>query len=184
MTLVSEIMTQEPMTVGKDVNLLECAKKMLYKRVKSLPIVEEGKLIGFISQRDILWAIIKTSPVNINSIKAIDISPKKIEIVKPSSSIDEVLKKMKRSRFERLPVVQDNTLVGMVTLRDILNFHPELYPELEEFAKIRAEGERLRRVEDGEFSSLVEGICEECGGTDILHQFNGMLICESCRDST
>jgi len=89
--------------------------------------------------------------------------------------------KMKKLRFERLPVVQDNELVGMITIKDILSFNPEFYPELEEFAKIREESKKLKRVKKAQ--KEIDGICEECGNRDFLHRFNGMLICESCKDT-
>jgi CBS domain-containing protein len=183
--LVSDIMTREPITVDKDTSLLECAKKMVGKHVKSLPIVENSRLVGFISQRDILWALTKKSPEDLMSIKSIDISPKKVETIKPSASIDEALKKMKNSRFEKLPVIQDNELVGVITIKDILNFHPEIYPELEEFAMIREEGEKLKRVQKAVpvDDSENEGICGECGEQDFLQKVNGMFICESCKNS-
>ena len=97
--------------------------------------------------------------------------------------LDEAIKKMKSSKFERLPVVENNKLVGIITIKDILNFHPEIYPELEEFAKIREESNKLKLVKKAKEKELSrEGICEECGHQEILYKVNGMLICESCRD--
>ncbi|MBA7657703.1 hypothetical protein ES703_65643 [subsurface metagenome] len=91
---------------------------------------------------------------------------------------------MKKLKFERLPVVNDNQLVGIITAKDILNFHPEFYPELEEFARIREEQKKLKRIKKAkERTFMHEGICEECGERDFLYRVHGMLICESCRDS-
>ena len=69
------------------------------------------------------------------------------------------------------------------TAKDILNFHPELYPELEEFAKVREEARKLKRIKKAKERSSVEGICEECGETDFLYRIHGMLVCESCKNS-
>lgn len=183
--LVSDVMTREPITIKPDTNLLECARKMVRKNVGSLLIVDKKRLVGFISQRDILWALIKKSKKDLDSIKAIDISPKKIATIKPSSPIEEVMKKMKKFKFEKLPVIKENILVGVITVKDILNFNPELYPELEELDKIREEAEKLKRVKKIRQGDLIgEGICEECGNQDLLHRFNGMVICESCKNST
>ena len=91
---------------------------------------------------------------------------------------------MKMSKFERLPVVENNKLIGIITVRDILSFHPEIYPELEEFAKIREESKKLKLIEKAKEKEPVrEGICEECGNQDTLYKFKGMLVCESCRNS-
>lgn len=179
--LVADIMTREPVTVSPNFSLLDCAKKMVKRDVGSLIISDKKKLIGFISQRDILWAMIKKSNADLTKIKAIDISPKKIAVIKPDSTIKEAIEKMKKLKFERLPVVYKNRLVGVITIKDILNFHPEIYPEVDEFSKIKEESEKLKRIKEA--GKRREGICEECGHQGILFRVNGMLICESCRDS-
>jgi len=179
--LVSDVMTRDPISVSPDASLLECARKMVRKRVGSLLIVDKKKLRGFISQQDILWALIKKSEKDLSKINAIDISPKKIITVKPSSTIEEALSKMKGLKFERLPVVYDGEIVGIITARDILSFHPEIYQELKEFAQIREEAEKLRRLKKIKERAVQDGICEECGGRGDLYRSKGMLICESCR---
>lgn len=180
--LVVDIMTREPITISPDSNLLECAKKMVKNKVGNLLlVVDKTKLVGFISQKDVLWALVKKPNADLTKIKAIDISPKKVITIRPESPIKEAIEKMKKTKFERLPVIKDNELVGMITARDILNFHPEVYPEIEEFSKIREESEKLKRVKKAETGR--EGICEECGHEGILFRVNGMLVCESCKDS-
>jgi len=179
--LISDIMTRVLLTVSPDSNLMECAKKMVKNKVGSLVIVEDNKLVGLVSQKDILWVLTKKSNIDLTKIKAIEISPKKIAVIGPNNTIKETIEKMNRLKFDRLPVVSKNKLVGFITARDILNVHPEVYPEMEEFAKIREESEKLSRVKRAEKSR--EGICEECGHEGILFRVNGMLVCESCRDS-
>jgi len=181
--LVADIMTRDPITIKPDTNLLECAKKMVKKKVGSLLIVDGKKLVGFISRQDVLWALIKKSKEDLSTIKAIDISPKKIATTKPSATIREVLSKMKKLKFDRLPVIHEKEFVGMVTVRDILSFHPEFYPELDEFAQIKEETQKLKRVKKSEDRVITEGICSECGNHDILFRENGMLICPSCAES-
>jgi CBS domain-containing protein len=180
--LVADVMTREPVVVSKNANLLDCARKMVRKKVGSLLITDKKKLVGFISQRDILWALIKKSNKDLTKIKAIEISPKKIITIRPNCTIKEAIEKMKKSKAERLPVIHENKLVGIITIKDILNFNPEIYPEIEEFARIREESEKLRRIKKAE-GKKSEGICEECGHDGMLFRINGMLICESCKDS-
>ncbi len=182
--LVADVMTRNPVTANPNDSLLACAKKMVGKDVGSLLLVENGKLLGFIDQSDILWALLKKSKADLSQIKAIDISPKKIATVKPDLSITETIKRMKSLKFERMPVVSAGKLEGMITVKDILNFHPEFYPELEEFAEIREEAEKLKRFEKAISKPVVEeGICEECGEREALYRVNGMLMCESCKNS-
>lgn len=181
--LVSDMMTRMPITISPDTNLLECAKKMVRKRLGSLLIVKNKRLIGFISNHDILWALIKKSKEDLSKIKALDISPKKIAAIKPTSTIEEAVKKMKKVKFYRLPVIKDKELVGIISMKDILNFYPELYQELKEFAEIREETKKLKRIKRAETRKMTEGVCEECGNQSTLYKVNGTLICESCVDS-
>jgi len=181
--LVADVMTREPVTAKPEDDLLKCARKLVKKKVGSLPLVNKKKLIGFIDDRDILWAIVKKSKKDLFNIKAIDISPKKIITIRPLATVKEAISKMKKLKFKRLPVINNNQLVGIITAKDILNFHPELYPELEEFARIREETKKLKRIKKAKERTPVEGICEECGERDFLYRVNGMLVCESCKDS-
>ncbi len=178
--LVSDVMTRDPIWVSPSTNLIECAKKMVNKKIGSLIILENQKVVGFISQKDILWALTKKSSQDLNKIRAIDISPKKIAIIGPNCTIKEAIQKMNKLKFERLPVMHDNKLVGVITAKDILNIHSEVYPELEEFHNIKEQSERLVRISKPE--KIIEGVCEECGNPGILFRVNGMLICESCKD--
>lgn len=183
--VVSDLMTREPITVKPDTNLFDCARIMVKKNIGSLLLVEKKHLLGIISEYDVLWALTKKSPVELPKINAIDISPRKIATIRPDATIAETIQKMKNLKFERLPVIQGKELVGLITIKDILNFSPQFYPELDEFAKIREESRKLKLVEKAKekhnFQS--EGMCSECGHYGVLINSNGMLICESCKNS-
>lgn len=179
---VSDIMTREPVTTKPDSDLLLCAKQMVRKKVGSLAIVKDKRLVGFISQQDILWALIKKSKEDLAKIKAIDISPRKIATIKPDATVKSAFLKMKRLKFERLPVIYKNEFVGLITAKDILNFHPEFYPELEEFKQIKEEAKKLKRIKSKEKRNFKEGICEECGNHELLEKVDGSFICERCAE--
>jgi CBS domain-containing protein len=180
--LVSDVMTRNPVTISPFTNLLECAKKMVTKKVGGLIIVDNNKLVGLLSQKDILWVLTKKPIQDLTKIKAIDISPKKIAVISPDSTINDAMQKMNKLKFERLPVMHENRLVGVITSKEIIKLHSESYLELEEFEHIRQESEKLenkKRIEKKR-----EGICEECGHEGTLSRVDGMLICESCKESS
>jgi len=181
--IVADIMTRYPVTIKPEANLLECAKTMVRKKVGSLLLVSQKRLIGFISEKDILWALVKKSKQDLSKIRAVDISPKKIATIKPTETIEGTITKMKKLKFERLPVIHNNELVGMITIKDILNFHPEIYPELYELAGIREEIEKLKRVKKAkERIFMHEGVCEDCGNEEVLYRVDGKLLCEECKN--
>lgn len=180
--IVADVMTRELHTVSPDANLLECAKKMVRKRIGGLPIVEKRKLKGFISNQDVLWALIKKSKSDLSKVKAIDISPKKVITISPSAKVIDSIKKMREVKFYRLPVVQEGEIIGMITLKDVLSFYPEAYSELSELEFIKEEAEKLKRLENDNKNRIIieDGICEECGNRDSLYRSNGSLACLSC----
>ncbi len=177
--LVADVMTRDPIGVKPDTNLLECARKMVKKRVGSLLLMEKKRLVGIISRKDILWAMIKKSKKDLRDIKAIDISPRKIAAIKPDDSIKQALEKMKKYKFRTLPVIKDKELYGFVTVRDILSFSPGFYPEIDEFAQIREESKKLKRLKK---TKAKPGVCENCGRYDFLDKVHGRLLCENCRE--
>jgi CBS domain-containing protein len=180
--LVADIMTRDPITIEPGATLFDCAKMMVKKKVGSLLIVHKKKLLGFIDEKDILWAMIKKSKEDLSKIMALDIAPRKIATINPFISIKEAVKKMKKLKFERLPVLHNGELVGIITSKDILEFYPELYSELDEMSEIREEYRKLLRVKKAQIIPKTrDGICEECGKRDILFKVNGMLMCEACR---
>jgi CBS domain-containing protein len=182
--LVSDIMTRQSVTVKPDTSLLECAKMMVRKKVGSLILVRDKKIVGLITNRDILWAIVKKSRNDLSDIKASDISPRKLITIKPSATIDEAIDKIKKFKFYRLPVVQNGELAGVITVRDILTFHPEVYSQIGELESIKEETAKLKRVRQARGREEVrDGICEECGERAPLYRENGMLICASCLSS-
>jgi len=182
--LVRDVMTRDPVVIGPGENLFNCIKKMVRKRVGSLLIVDNKKLVGFISQRDILWALTKNPKTDLSKIMAVDLSPKKIATIKPTATIRDVINKMNKLRFDRFPVIDGKNFMGIITAKDILNFNPEIYPEIEELSQIREEQEKLKRIQQAKESEFIrDGICEECGDRGALYRMNGMLVCESCKNS-
>jgi len=178
---VADIMTRDVISVKPDTSLLDCAKIFVQKRIGSLVVVDKKRLVGFISQRDILWALTKKSKKELSNIKVIDISRRKIATIKPTATLEEALKKMKHLKFRRLPVVHGSEIVGILTIRDILSYNPQIYPELEELKQIREESEKLKRIKKAKSREFMhEGICDECGVTDILQKIDGRLLCNTC----
>ena len=119
---VGDIMTHDPITTSPEANLLDCAKQMVKKNIGSLVLTDGKKITGLITQEDILWALVKKSAKDLDKIKAKDISTKKVYTIAPETSIEDAMKKMQTTKFERLPVVSNGDFVGLLTMKDIINF--------------------------------------------------------------
>ncbi len=176
-----DIMTRNFVSVSPDTSLLDCAKKMVKKRVGSLILEDNGQLKGIITEGDIIWAMTKKSKKDLDNIKAYEIAPKKIVTIKPSSDLYDALQKMKKTKYRWLPVTVSKNIIGFLTLKDILRIEPSLFEMASEIMQIKEEGSKLRRRKAGE--AFVEGPCEECGNFGLLYPVDNRRICDSCRDS-
>lgn len=175
---VGDIMTRNFIHVPENTNLYDCAKMMVKKRVGSLMIKEGGALKGIITEKDIIWAVVKKTKKDLKSILAKEIMKRKVVTIKPSADITEAVSRFKKKKIRRLPVVEQGKLIGLLTEKDVLKIDPDLFQMIAETIKIREETEKLKRK--GMSSKRVEGICEECGEFAILLKEDGQMICEDC----
>lgn len=178
---VGDIMTRNFISVKPETSILNCAKKMVKKRVGSLILEEKNQLKGIITEGDIIWAITKKSKKELNNIKASEIAPKKLVTIKPSADLYQALQKIKKTKYRWLPVTINKTVIGFLTLKDILRIEPSLFDTASEIIQIREESEKLKRRKIGE--AFKEGLCEECANFGILYKVDNRMICEDCRDA-
>ena len=178
---VGDVMTRNFSCIKPNATLRDCAKLMVKKRVNSLPITEGKRLIGFVTARDILWAITKKPKISLKSVKALGIATKKVAVIKPSADVSQALYKMKKTGFRRLPVLSKGDVVGIITLKDILRIDPNIYHKMADIDNIREETEKLKRLSNpDEWDS--EGLCDECGAFAALLKVEGRPLCPDCRD--
>ena len=180
--IVADVMTRKPITTSPDANLLKCAQLMIKKKTGTLLLAQKSRLVGIISRRDILWALVKKSKNELSEIKAIDISPRKIATIKPNRSLEHAKKKMKKVKLRRLPVIHKGELVGMITMKDIMQFNPDIFPEMQECMQIKDWEDKVKRIKRAQNRAITEGVCNECGHQGLLVEVNGEMVCEDCAD--
>jgi CBS domain-containing protein len=115
---IQEAMTPNPTTIEATTTAQEAARIMKSEDVGSLPIVEGGKLIGVVTDRDLAIRIIAEA-------KGIDtpvaeIASKDVVTIDPQQSLEEAARLMANNQVRRLPVVEeDGRLVGILAQADI-----------------------------------------------------------------
>ncbi len=180
---VSDIMTRNFISAQPEASLLECSKLMVKNKVGSLIIQSGKKVHGILTEGDIIAAIVRRKNADLGKIQARDIAAKKLITVKPEEDVMTALSKMRKSYHKRLPVVAGGEIVGIITVKDILKIHPELFSEVSFAFRIREEMEKLGRVSEIKGIRLSgEGRCEECGNFDTLYKSDGVLLCGSCME--
>ncbi|MGC9309236.1 MAG: CBS domain-containing protein [Candidatus Nanoarchaeia archaeon] len=176
---VGDLMTRNFIYVNPDTNLKECSKTMVKKRVGSLIVKENNKLKGILTEKDILWAIVKKSKKHLSEIKAKDLMKRKVITIKPSADITEAMKKMKKKKLRRLPVIENKKVIGIITTNDILKIEPSLFELFAENMKIKEESDKLKQTEKIR-THRKQGECESCGEQGLLFYEDGMWICADC----
>jgi IMP dehydrogenase len=111
----SDLTVRDVITISPDASIKEANEIMDYQEVSGLPVVENEFVVGIISRRDIKPII------NSNSNKKVrDIMTSKVLTIPESTSPDEALDIAYENKVERLPVVRNGKIMGIVTVRDIL----------------------------------------------------------------
>jgi len=175
---VGDLMTRNFIYVTPETDLKQCARTMIKKRVGSLLVKEAEQLKGILTEKDIVWVIVKKSSDDLKNIKAKDLMRRKITTIKPDADITEAMKKFKKKKIRRLPVVEKKKLIGFITTNDILRIDPGLFQAIAETIKIKEEGAKLKR--HGIQAERKYGICEECGIFDILYKDEPQWLCDEC----
>ena len=180
---VGDLMTRNYISTSPETNLRDCAKLMIKKRVGSLIIKnKEDKLEGILTEKDIIWALVKKSKEDLSKIPAKDLMKRKVITIKPSLDITEALRKLNKYKIRRFPVIQNKKVIGMITTKDILKIDPGLFELIAESTKIKEESGKLKATEKLRQSSK-DGMCEECGNTDLLYKNDGgVMVCATCLD--
>jgi CBS domain-containing protein len=115
---VKDAMTSEVKTATPSLSLTDAAKLMKQEDVGSVPVVDGERLIGMLTDRDIVVRGIADGS-DPHAVKAGDIASRDIVTVRPDDDLDEALRLMAQHQVRRLPVVEDGHLVGVVAQADV-----------------------------------------------------------------
>lgn len=143
MKTANDIMTKEVITVDPETSVEEAAELMSQYNVSGLPVLENGKLIGIVTEKDLIVKDKKLHfPEYINliggiiylesykkfqeefkkyiAVKVKDLMTKHVETIKPDTSVSEIADLMSKEEVNRLPVLDGDELVGIVTRGDLI----------------------------------------------------------------
>lgn len=120
-TKVADVMTQRPRAVAPQTPLTEVAKVMEAEDVGAVPLVEGERLVGIVTDRDIVVRAIAKGK-DLSGMPASEISPSSHELhtVSPDDDLSEALRVMGQYQVRRLAVIaEDDRLVGVVSQADV-----------------------------------------------------------------
>jgi CBS domain-containing protein len=173
--LVKDIMSKPVITIEQTKTAKDAGALMKKYRKGCLVITKKRKPVGIISDSDLIKKVI-AADLKSSKVKLSKIMSRPILVVKPDEDVMQAAKKMKNSNIHRLPVLENDKVVGLLSLSDIARASPEMINLLE--SRLKMKEEQLIIKEDA-----TTGICDNCGNySDVLKFVNDEWACEDCRE--
>lgn len=116
---IRDAMTTNPRGVEASTPVVEAAKLMKSEDVGSLPVTEGDRLVGMVTDRDIVIRVVAEGK-NVQTSTVGEIASRDLVTVDPQQDLDEALRLMAQHQVRRLPVVEeDGRLVGILAQADV-----------------------------------------------------------------
>ena len=128
--VVTEIMMGSPVTLGPEETLDLANDVISLGRIRHIPVVDTGRLVGLLSERDLMGAAAshvfglkqKSKSALLKSVLIRDVMKKRVVTVAPETSIKDAAHLMADKKIGCVSVVSDGAIVGLVTTTDILRY--------------------------------------------------------------
>ena len=146
--LVRERMSTKPVTISKDVSIIEALRVMRQKQVRRLPVLDQdGNMVGIVSEKDLLYA--SPSPATslsiyemhdlLSRLRVSELMTTDLITVTPDIPLEEAARIMADNKLGGLPVVENGNLVGIITETDIFKVFLELLGAREKGLRLTVE---------------------------------------------
>ena len=174
--IVKEAMKMNPISIAHNSSVKEAAVLMTKEKHGHCFVIED-KPIGIITESDIIRKIVSKGKDS-NKVKVNEIMSSPLVVIDPYIPIEEAMKIMSRCNIRRLPVIENDELVGVITERDIVRIAPLLNEISKEWYDISKKDETYYK------SQVFSGKCEDCTVLSTrLKNIDGRLLCEDCIDA-
>lgn len=175
--LVKKRMSTPVITIEPDLPIMQALDLMKKNRIRRTPVVKNGKMVGIISERDLLNAApsdaTSLSVWELNyllaKIKVDEIMTKNVISVTGDTPIEEAAYLMDENRIGGLPVIENGELVGLITETDLFRIFLELMSARQAGVRVTA----LVQDRPGELDVLTHAIAEAGGDFLSMGTFAG-----------
>lgn len=137
MKTVGELMTRELITLKETQNLALADELLRLHRIRHLPVVRDGKLVGLITHRDLLKAMALGCQDPARQAQwAADIMNREVRTARPDTPLREAVEVMLDNKYGCLPVVGDHGhLLGILTEADLVRYAQQLIGDLDRLSE-------------------------------------------------
>ena len=118
-------------TVKPTVTLGEVATLLSERRIGAVVVMEDSKVLGIVSERDIVKAVARNGG---EALKAAvrDVMTSRVTTCSLNDSVDELMDSMTMGRFRHLPVIEKGELVGIISIGDVVKWRVAEYEREQE----------------------------------------------------
>jgi len=117
MSNISTLMTKNPASLDPEARIEDAWKIMHTHRVRHVPVVKGDKLVGLVTQKDLL---VNAQNRSLLSLPVAEIMVFRVSTITTDTTAEEAAKVMLNKKISCLPVVEDDKLVGIITESDFL----------------------------------------------------------------
>ncbi|HVE99474.1 MAG TPA: CBS domain-containing protein [Mycobacteriales bacterium] len=117
-THVRDVMTPDPVTLDSSATAVEAARAMRDSDIGAVIVLDGGTTCGIVTDRDITIRAVAEGD-DLSAVNLASICSRNPSTITPDASIDEALQLMRREDVRRLPVVEGDQPVGIVSLGDV-----------------------------------------------------------------
>lgn len=132
MYAVRDRMTHQVLTLSPEDDLGIAHDLLTTGNIRHLPVVKDGKLVGLVTQRDLIRASSNLPPAVVRGLRAEEVMQRAVVTVRPGTPLRRAARLMLRRKIGCLPVLEANgKLVGILTEADLAELAEELITELD-----------------------------------------------------
>lgn len=175
--LVGERMSHPVISVTPEMPIVDALNMMKRKRIRRAPVIKDGKLIGIVSDKDLLNA--SPSPATslsvwemnylLTKILIKDVMTRKVLCVQEDTPIEEAARIMVDNKIGGLPVLRGDGVVGIITETDLFKVLLELMGARESGVRVTA----MLPDRPGQLALLTQAIASAGGNFIAFGQFTG-----------
>lgn len=167
--LAADIMNKKVLILLPNMTARAAAIVMTKNNVRGMPVIDKGKIVGMLTDRDILREVVAASK-SADKIRVADIMSKRLFFATKTDSIEKVAQILSKNHISRVPVTDNGKLIGLITMTDVLKVMPN-------YLRLLREELRVNTKED----ALSIGNCEKCGAYETLKiGDDGLFVCDTC----
>jgi CBS domain-containing protein len=124
--LVREVMSSPVVSVPPETSIREAARIMADNHVGSVIVIKNGKVVGIVTDRDILLLLAEGSRNDFDSLPVSEIMTRYVHYIQAGSDVNRAVEMMTEFKVKKLPVLSGEKIVGIITVSDIAAAYPQI----------------------------------------------------------